>query len=238
MSKTRRIDFRAVYAAGAFAAALAVIAFTLYWQSALNALRDADRARKLKTLYVALVYYSSEHGGLPPAGATDGASGLRISWRVLLLPYLDSKSLYANVNLNEPWDSTGNLPLLEAMPEYYRSPLVVNKHSTHANYFAITGSHAPWWNGNCKKPPTSSGSDEILLIELPASTTPWMKPWDPALEDLLDVLRPNAEPLTACSDTAELMYITVHGEVKTIPIKTDRETLKNLILGCDQGSGR
>ena len=44
-----------------------------------------------------------------------------VSWRVHLLRYLGYESLYNQFNLDEPWDSANNLPLLAQMPEEFRS---------------------------------------------------------------------------------------------------------------------
>lgn len=43
-----------------------------------------------------------------------------LSWRVHLLPYLGETELYRRFQLNEPWDSPGNLPLVQNMPDVYR----------------------------------------------------------------------------------------------------------------------
>ena len=39
-----------------------------------------------------------------------------LSWRVLLLPYLEEKTLYEQFHLDEPWDSPNNKKLIERMP--------------------------------------------------------------------------------------------------------------------------
>jgi hypothetical protein len=231
---------RTIFLAGSIAALIAAVLLVLLmlWakHSTLEAMKYAQRVRNLKAIYVALVYYSDEHGGLPAASSTAEVAGPAHSWRVLLLPFLDRESLYSKVNLNEPWDGQANRQLLGEMPENYRSPMVDDKRSTQANYFAVTGPHAPWWRGKVTKPPTSSGSKEILLVELPGSKTPWMEPYDPTLEELLDMLRPQAGPSGAGVGITEILCITVHGEVKTVSVKTDRESLRNVFLESPQKS--
>lgn len=44
-----------------------------------------------------------------------------VSWRVHLLPYLGHADLYEQFKLDEPWDSSNNLPLLDKMPDIFRS---------------------------------------------------------------------------------------------------------------------
>jgi hypothetical protein len=45
----------------------------------------------------------------------------KLSWRVHLLPFLDQNPLYEKFRLNEPWDSDHNRPLLDEMPDVFRS---------------------------------------------------------------------------------------------------------------------
>ena len=48
-----------------------------------------------------------------------GDKGSGLSWRVHLLPYLGLKSLYLKFDLNQPWDSPQNLPLIAEIPDLY-----------------------------------------------------------------------------------------------------------------------
>jgi hypothetical protein len=45
-----------------------------------------------------------------------------VSWRVLLLPYLEQDGLFRQYRLGEPWDGPNNIKLLEHMPKVYRHP--------------------------------------------------------------------------------------------------------------------
>ena len=44
------------------------------------------------------------------------------SWRVLILPYIEQQELYKQFRLDEPWDSTHNIALLDRMPATYAPP--------------------------------------------------------------------------------------------------------------------
>jgi hypothetical protein len=203
-------------------------------ESARKGAMDAHRAAKFFFLYNALGQYAEAHGVFPPAGATDGATGPAHSWRVLLLPFLDQRSLYSQVRLDEPWDSPANQRLLKAMPEDYRSPCVKDKGSLEANYFAVMGPQTPWCHRDGGPRPGPS-RDAIMLIELPGSKTPWMKPYDPTLEELLDMLLAKADTSAACADTSEVIAFTMEGRAKRVSLKTNRESLRKVILG-EKGS--
>jgi hypothetical protein len=47
-----------------------------------------------------------------------------LSWRVLLLPYLGQRDLYARFRMDEPWQGPHNEALVRLMPEAYCSPHV------------------------------------------------------------------------------------------------------------------
>lgn len=222
-----------------FPVAMLFVALLMYGsyyahQSVMRSQREtimrAQRARNLLALYVALVCYADDHGGLPPAHTTNRAGRPMHTWRVLLLPYLGEKSLYSQINRNEPWDNTANRRLSGLMPEHYRSPLEAERHGATTSYFAVLGSHAPWWSTGDVKPWEAAGSDEIMLIELVGSKTPWMEPRDLTLEQVLDILRPeNGSGVGGRG--GEVNYLTVSGKVRTIDPKIDRESLRKLLLG-------
>jgi hypothetical protein len=187
------------------------------------------RVENMNALHGALLRYCSDHGALPPADTTDRTGRRMHSWRVLLLPYLGEQALYSKINLNEPWDSPANRRLSGRMPEYYRSPLEAETHGTTTNYFAVLGPHATWWNGGRVKPWEAGGA--AILIELVGSKTPWMEPWDPTLDELLDMLRPEGGDSPDGNRATDVMYLTVSGDVRTVDPRTDRESMRKLLLG-------
>jgi len=64
------------------------------------------------------LYTDIERRVRPAIRAADGTPLL--SWRVAILPYMGHDELYGRFNLDEPWNSANNLPLLSEMPEYFR----------------------------------------------------------------------------------------------------------------------
>jgi hypothetical protein len=59
---------------------------------------------------------------VPASCSCDAKGNKLLSWRVLLLPYMDQKKLYDRFRLDEPWDSAHNRKLIAEMPAVYRSP--------------------------------------------------------------------------------------------------------------------
>ena len=69
----------------------------------------------------ALQQYISNYRTFPKVQSSTSGSTLNLSWRVELLPFLGHQSLYDRFDHDQPWDSEANLPLLEEMPEVYRT---------------------------------------------------------------------------------------------------------------------
>jgi len=47
-----------------------------------------------------------------------------LSWRVHILPFIDCGELHSRFNLDEPWDSATNKPLIDEMPAIFACPSV------------------------------------------------------------------------------------------------------------------
>src|SRR5262245_25717314 len=59
--------------------------------------------------------YQDAAGSLPPPAVYSKDGKPLLSWRVMILPYLEQLPLYNKFNLDEPWDSPNNLRLLAEM---------------------------------------------------------------------------------------------------------------------------
>ncbi|MGN6546646.1 MAG: DUF1559 family PulG-like putative transporter, partial [Aureliella sp.] len=82
---------------------------------------DRTRAHmnNMKRIALALHNFESANGRLPPQALTDKAGKRLLSWRVLILPYLEEGKLYNEFHLDEPWDSEHNLKLAQLIPSVY-----------------------------------------------------------------------------------------------------------------------
>ena len=66
--------------------------------------------------------YHDVHGRLPPAAVCSADGTPLVSWRVLILPYIEQDNLFREFKLDQPWDSPHNLALVERMPQVYAVP--------------------------------------------------------------------------------------------------------------------
>ncbi|MBR4104926.1 MAG: DUF1559 domain-containing protein, partial [Thermoguttaceae bacterium] len=106
--------------------------YAQYFGNALLPVYDASRAAfykaenvsRLQTLQIATLRYQAERGTLPPAFTVDAQGNPLQSWRVLILPYVndETKALYEQIRLDEPWDSPYNRQFAARTPDVYRRP--------------------------------------------------------------------------------------------------------------------
>jgi hypothetical protein len=75
----------------------------------------------LKQIALAMHNFHANHGHFAPQSLVDDNGKRLLSWRVLLLPYLDAYPLYQEFHLDEPWDSEHNKTLIAKMPAVFQS---------------------------------------------------------------------------------------------------------------------
>ena len=139
--------------------------------------RSKDSMQKLME---ALHKYDQINDHFPPAAIYDKSGKPLLSWRVLLLPYLDQDDLFAQFHLDEPWDSKHNKPLLAKMPKQYAPPLpdkTKEKNATFYQVFTGKGTVFDGAEGISLTSITDGTSNTITLVEA-AEAVPWSKPVD------------------------------------------------------------
>lgn len=149
------------------------------------AARSAEDQNRLRQLGLAMFNFESVTNALPPQALTDKAGKRLLSWRVLILPYLDQKELYEQFHLDEAWDSPHNLALLEQMPECYRSSgeaTAANIKPGYTRFLAPLAANSIMGKAGDPtrlKEVTDGLSNTILLVQAaPAAAVPWTKPED------------------------------------------------------------
>ncbi len=120
------------------------------------------------------------------------------SWRVLILPYLESaqaQAVASQYRFDEPWDGPHNRKLAGKMPDLYRCPNSP-PNSVTTSYVAVVGPGTTWPGG---EPGVKRGDsraafqafeEKILLVESCGVKIPWMEPRDLELDQLPLTINP------------------------------------------------
>ncbi len=156
-------------------------------RSAREAARRAQCTNNLKQLGLALQLYREATGSLPAAAITDKNGKPLLSWRVALLPFIDTGSPYWKFHLDEPWDSPHNIGLVEQMPAIFNCPSGATRKWGMTGYMAVIGA------GTVFRPDyqpvrfqdISDGNEQTILVAESPRSVPWTKPEDIPIELVL-----------------------------------------------------
>jgi hypothetical protein len=131
----------------------------------------------LKQIGLASLNYESTYGKMPPAAVCDKTGKPLLSWRVLVLPYLEENELFKEFKLDEAWDSDHNKKLLARMPKVYSIPGKTNLLGTDTYYRVFVGNNAGFeWIQGLKITDFTDGTSNTLLCVVAAEAVPWTKP--------------------------------------------------------------
>jgi hypothetical protein len=141
--------------------------------------------RNLKELMLALWNYHTINDHFPPAAIYDKNDKPLLSWRVLLLPYLEEDDLFAQFHLDEPWDSKHNKPLLAKMPKQYAPPRSGRTKEKDPTFYQVFVGKGTLFEGaeGLSIADISDGTSNTFGIVEAGEAVPWTKPADLPYDD-------------------------------------------------------
>jgi prepilin-type processing-associated H-X9-DG protein len=100
-----------------------------------------------------------------------------LSWRVLLLPYLEEGDLYKQFRLDEAWDSPHNKPLGDRMPRTFQCPsgLLGRGLTTYEVFVEPRSMFTGKPTGVTVREVTDGTSHTLLVVEA-KKPVPWTRP--------------------------------------------------------------
>lgn len=194
-----------------------------------RAKEQAERAQKLNGLkQIALAMHNfHDSNNTFPASDGYGYNKGNLSWRVHLLPYLEQAELYNEFNLDEPWDSEHNKPLIEKMPDAFKTAGVEEAGKT--SYHLFTGEGTPFGGEDAPgmRDFTDGTSNTLMAVMAGADKAEiWTKPG--GLE--IDVDNP-AEALGEIGDRYPVAFCD--GSARFLPADIEPGELLHLIQHQD-----
>ncbi len=181
-----------------------LVAIGSWFVAAVREARDAaircQAQCHLNQLQLALRNYHVVHGCFPPAYLTDSKGAPVHSWRVLILPFIEQKSLYDAYRFDEPWNGPNNVKLADRMPKIFHMPSEPDSMAM-TNIVAIVGPGTAFpGSRSTRLKDFADGLDNtILLTEIAASDIPWLEPRDLRVEEMSFTVNDQRKPSISCS---------------------------------------
>ncbi|HLW66408.1 MAG TPA: DUF1559 domain-containing protein [Gemmataceae bacterium] len=180
-------------------------------------------------------YADSNDDRLPPAAVCGEDGTPLLSWRVLLLPYIEQNDLYKQFHLDEPWDSPHNIELLPKMPRTYAAPGSKAKklppYHTVCHVFFGKGAAFEGKEGLRLPGDFIDGTSNTILIVEAGEPVPWTKPD----EILFDPDKPVPELRRIFRDGFRVGM--ADGSRRWIPMDIDEKKLREAIRRDDGVGG-
>jgi hypothetical protein len=181
-------------------------------------------ANNLKQMALSIHNYHDVYGTMPPAAVCDKFGKPLLSWRVLILPYIEQDNLYKEFKLDEPWDSDHNKKLIAKMPPVYALPTQKpTETTTHYRVFVGNDAAFSYLKGN-KLQEFTDGTSNTLLVVTAADAVPWTKPDELVFDPNKDMTK-----LLGAVVNGRCQAAMGDGSVRTFGKTPDRKTLNALI---------
>jgi hypothetical protein len=195
-------------------------------------------SNRLKAIALAMHQYHDDYGCFPPAHISGKDGQPKVSWRVLILPYLaedrpngpELRSLYNAYRFDEPWDGPNNRKLAERMPQVFGCPNDPEWRHSHVNYLAITGPGTLFPDAHSTKlGDIVDGPDRTaMFIEVGNTGINWLQPIDLAIDKINLASPPNTTMMVLGNHQGGGQLVPADGSV--IFVHRERVT-KQLLSG-------
>ena len=199
--------------------------------------QDSEREHaclnNFKQVALGVLQYERTWSSLPPAAYTVDTQGRRMqSWRVSILPYLVSNTVYNKYHPDEPWDGPNNCRLHgEYMPEY-RCPADLSELRTATNILAVVGPGTAWpgTTPSCSKNCAKGASQTALVVEVANSGIHWMEPRDLELSSFDPTINGRSGRCLSSNHAGGVNVAMADGSVRCLSPNTSPEVLKAVLM--------
>jgi hypothetical protein len=191
------------------------------------AVRRNTTSARLKLIALAMHTYEGQNGQLPATAIYSRDGKPLLSWRVVILPFIDEKALYEQFHLDEPWNSPHNAALISKMPDMYQPPAGEYKDTGKTCYLAPVGEKVAFNGSKGRSSWTVGHYPDRTILVVEAARDPaveWTKPSDLPFDE--------NDPWAGLRDSRDrgLMVLYLDGGVEEIPTSTPNDALNRLFF--------
>jgi Protein of unknown function (DUF1559) len=197
-----------------------------------EAARRMQCGNHLKQIGLALQNYHDVFGSFPPAYIADANGKPMHSWRVLILPFLEQNSLFAEYNFNEPWDGPNNRRLAKEMPACYRCPSRSDEQpKMETSYVAVVGPQTMWPGEKATKVTdiTDGTPNTAAIVETENSGIHWMEPRDLSVTQMPMTIKPSRGQGISSPHPNVALAVYPDGHTYGLAKDTPPETLRAIL---------
>jgi hypothetical protein len=197
-------------------------------QAARSAAQRMEQTNNARQIALAVLNYESANARFPSRYKASSDGTPLLSWRVMILPYLDENELFNKFRLDEPWDSPHNLPLAAEIPAVFRDRFVTDPTRTCIVAASSKGTVFEGAEGIRIRDIRDGMSNTLMFVECdPSLAVVWTQP-----EDLRFDLE---NPSSGLDSRRNGGFIAAFcdGSTRTISASTDPPVLRRLVLRAD-----
>lgn len=196
-----------------------------------EAARRMSCSNNLKQIGLGLLNYESAYGALPPAYMTDSNGNPTVSWRVLILPFMEQQPLYDQIDTQQPWNSPANAALVNAQISHYRCPSSVDATSTDTNYMVVTGAETLFPNerGMRIRDVVDGSANTLAVVEVEGQGVHWAAPQDLDLQSLRMTFAAGASGQMGSRHPGGIQVLLADGSVRFLSDSIDPNVLMSLL---------
>ncbi|TWT37260.1 hypothetical protein KOR34_22070 [Posidoniimonas corsicana] len=186
--------------------------------------RTGHCMNNIRQVGLALEYYDTQHGALPPASMQNHAGLPLHSWRSLVLHNIERADLFDALRWEEPWDSANNKQAASSPVDLYTCP----SHSTYStqpetNYFVVTGPGTLWPpEGPRSLSDIRDGAENTVMLIEGDTAIPWAKPADLTVTEAVALLTSPDNPPAVAGHVSDPGYFYLPATVRHVVMADGR----------------
>lgn len=179
---------------------------------------------------MAVANYHEEYGSFPPAYMADISGRPIHSWRILILPFLGERALYAKYSFAEPWDGPNNRKLAGEIGSVYTRPGLEPDQNHSTSFVAVIGPHTAWPGSTpARRDDLRDGAENtFLVVEVRDGQFPWMEPRDLEFDRMSFAINDRSGQGLG-SRLGGARVVSADTTVRTLPDNFDPKTLRAML---------